>query len=127
MKIHHIGIACQNLEAELEIFINLGFKKQSSFIDPKQRVKGIFIKKDSYCLELLEGIGQNNPLKNYLKNNIKMYHLAFSVKNIESALEFISQNGGGFQISEITDAVAFKRICFFMLKNKILIEFVEEI
>ena len=140
LPIHHIGIACKSIDSELPIFQTLGFSVQDSFIDSNQGIKGTFItKKDKsltpYCFELLENLSQSGILDSYLKNNTKMYHIAFVSQNIESTLDKINSleiNGGGDKmkgkikrITPIMQNEYFLKLCFVMLPNRLLIEFVE--
>ncbi|HEF9206234.1 TPA: VOC family protein, partial [Campylobacter coli] len=85
LPLHHIGVACKNLEKERECFFKLGFYKESEFIDEKQGVRGEFIIPcneafPQYRFELLQNLNDKGPLDSYLKNNTKMYHLAYESK-----------------------------------------------
>lgn len=129
LPIHHIGIACKNLEKERECFFNLGFRKEAEFIDERQKVKGEFMIPCNkafplYRFELLQNLHEKGPLDSYLKNNTKMYHLAYESKNIEQDLSLLEAQGG-ICIVAITKASYFTKLCFIMMSNKLLIELVE--
>ena len=92
LPIHHIGIATKSIAEEFEYFKQLGFSMQDSFIDTKQGVRGVFVVPNNpalplYRFELLENLNENGILDSYLKNRIKMYHIAFETKDIESSLK----------------------------------------
>ncbi|MCR6591400.1 lipoprotein [Campylobacter insulaenigrae] len=128
LPIHHIGIACKNIEKERKIFETLGFKSEAKFIDETQGVIGEFIIPNNdifpqYRLELLSNLNNRNTLDNYLKNRIKMYHIAYESKNIEQDLKLLSKQG--IIVVGITEASYFARLCFVMLSNNLLIELVE--
>ncbi len=55
-----------------------------------------------------------------------MYHIAYSVENIESAADELVKNANAMIISQIKDAEYFKRVCFLALPNMQIIELVEE-
>lgn len=130
LPIHHIGVACKNLEKERAYFFKLGFYKEAEFIDEKQGVKGEFIIPCNeafplYRFELLQNLKDKGPLDSYLKNNTKMYHLAYESKNIEQDLSLLEQQGGGICVVPLSEASYFARICFIMMPNRLLIELVE--
>lgn len=129
LPIHHIGVACKNLEKEREIFYKLGFIKEADFIDKRQGVKGEFIipKNNNfpqYRFELLSNLNKKGVLDNYLKNKIKMYHIAYESKNIQKDLDKLSM-GGGILVVDIMEASYFAKLCFVMMNNNLLIELVE--
>ncbi|AJC91315.1 hypothetical protein, possible glyoxalase/bleomycin resistance protein [Campylobacter subantarcticus LMG 24377] len=129
LPIHHIGVACKNLEKEREIFYKLGFIKEADFIDERQGVKGEFIiPKDNnfpqYRFELLSNLNEKGVLDNYLKNKIKMYHIAYESENIQKDLDILSM-GGGILVVDIMEASYFAKLCFVMMNNNLLIELVE--
>ncbi len=100
LPIHHIGVACKNIEKERKIFEKLGFKLEAKFVDQTQGVMGEFIIPSNntfpqYRFELLSNLENTNILDNYLKNKIKMYHIAYESKNIQKDLSILSTGGGG--------------------------------
>ena len=126
-KLHHIGVATKNIEKEFKYFSSLGYKKESDiFNDYNQKIKGVFIVAGNQPrLELLENLDGNGPLTNYLNKGNKFYHFAYETKNIEQDFkEFV--NNGALVICPIIDATYFKKVCFLMLKNMMLIELVEK-
>ncbi|EAJ3710679.1 VOC family protein [Campylobacter coli] len=129
LPLHHIGVACKNLEKERECFFKLGFYKEAEFIDQKQGVRGEFIIPcnevfPQYRFELLQNLNDKGPLDSYLKNNTKMYHLAYESKNIAQDLTLLEQQGG-ICIVPIMQASYFAKLCFIMMPNRLLIELVE--
>ena len=127
LKLHHIGVATRNIEKELSIFESLGYKKISDvFEDPVQRIKGLFIEaKNQPCLELLEGLSDDNPIKSHLLKGNKFYHIAYETNDIEKDLEkFISEKKAKV-IVPITKATYFEKICFMMFPNMMIVELVQ--
>lgn len=140
LPIHHIGVACKSIELEKKIFLQLGFVKEAEFVDERQGVRGEFIIPHKphfpqYRLELLENLAGRNILDNYLKNNTKMYHIAYESKDIEKDLTYLKQIHSDEKLYKslrkslivvnIMPARYFARLCFVMLPNGILIELVE--
>ena len=132
LPIHHIGIASADIQKELNMFRNLGFIKEDEFVDEIQGVKGIFVIPSDrafpqYRFELLENLHKQGPLTNYLKNKTKMYHIAYKSVDIQKDMQSLLDSGGGnMLITPIMSASYFKKICFVMLKNRLLVELVEE-
>lgn len=140
LPLHHIGIACKSIEAERKIFLQLGFKKEAEFIDEAQGIKGEFILPKSvnfpqYRFELLENLPHHATLEGYLKNNAKMYHIAYESKDIERDLSLLRgittkeilyrKLRKALVVVDIMPASYFARLCFVMLPNGLLVELVE--
>ncbi len=126
LKLHHIGVATRNIKKEFEVFKVIGYRQTSDiFIDEIQKIKGIFIEAQNQPrLELLENLHNEGPLTSYLKKGNKFYHFAYETENIEKDFyEFVSL--GAIPVVKITNATYFKKICFFMMKNMMLVELVE--
>ncbi|MBO5738834.1 VOC family protein [bacterium] len=127
LKLHHIGVATRNIKKELETFSKLGYVKCSDiFEDEIQQMKGLFIKAQNQpCLELIEGIGDDNPVKSHILKGNKFYHIAYETKNIEQDLENFINKQKARVIVPITKAVYFEKICFILLPNMMLVELVQ--
>lgn len=127
LKLHHIGVATRNIEKEFKTFEKLGYKKCSEvFEDPIQKMKGLFIECENQPrLELIEGIGEDNPVKSHILKGNKFYHFAYETKNIEKDLEDYINNNRAKIIVPITTATYFEKICFILLPNMMLVELVQ--
>ena len=129
LRFHHIGIACNNLEKELENFSFLGYKKEGAFfIDKNQGIKGIFITaNDQPRMELLINFGEKGTLNSLLQKGIKMYHICYETDDIFKSIQALESIGAKLIISPV-EAVAFnnKMITFLMLPNMLLIELAEK-
>ena len=127
LKLHHIGVATKSIEKEFLYLRCLGYKQCSDiFVDEIQKIKGMFIEAENQpCLELLENLSDDGPLTNHLKKGNKFYHFAYETNDIEKDYaRFIE--GGALPVVRITKAAYFNKICFFMLKNMMLVELVEK-
>lgn len=127
LKLHHIGVATRNIEKEFKTFQKLGYENCSDiFEDPLQKMRGLFIKADNQpCLELIEGVGEDNPVKNHVLKGNKFYHFAYETNNIEKDLEDFVNNKGAKIIVPITSATYFEKICFVLLPNMMIVELVQ--
>ena len=127
LKLHHIGVATRNIEKELEVFSRLGYRKCSEiFEDEIQHMRGIFITAPNQpCLELIEGVGEENPVKSHILKGNKFYHIAYETKNIEQDLENFVHKQKAKIIVPITKATYFEKICFVLLPNMMIVELVQ--
>ena len=127
LKLHHIGVATRNIEKELEVFSRLGYSKCSEiFEDEIQHMRGIFITAPNQpCLELIEGVGEENPVKSHILKGNKFYHIAYETKNIEQDLENFVHKQKAKIIVPITKATYFEKICFVLLPNMMIVELVQ--
>lgn len=131
MKLHHIGILVNDIEAEAKQLCDaLGYTPETEIIaDPIQEAKVLFLKQPSAneYLELVSPLDDKSKLSNALKKAVRMHHICYQVKDIYAELQKLRDNKF-FVICEPVDAVAFsnRKIAwaFDMFKN--LIELVEE-
>lgn len=105
MQLHHLGFACQDIEKAIKQIKHLYhiISVGDILFDPQQDIQVCLIKvKDSVNLELVSG----EPVKNFYKKNINLYHTCYEVEDIDAELEkFRAQ--GAIQISEIIPAKLF--------------------
>lgn len=127
LKLHHIGVATRDIEKEFKVFSKLGYEKCSDIFEDKiQKMKGLFIKGQSQpCLELIEGIGEQNPVKSHILKGNKFYHFAYETKNIEEDLKDFVETQKAKVIVPITEATYFDKICFIIMPNMMIIELVQ--
>jgi hypothetical protein len=106
----------------------LGYTREGDFFeDPEQGIRGQFITApDQPRIELLENLPSCTTLDMWLKNRTKMYHQAYTIKNIE-ALKAVLEKNHVKTVSPFKYSAYFKkRICFMMLPNLSLLELIEE-
>ena len=124
MKLHHIGIATENIEETVALLQ----KKMSIKIvgetvyDPLQDGYLCMLEmEDGSLIELISG----NVVKTYLKKRIFQYHTCYEVDNLDETVNLWTSNGA-MLVSEPKEAVLFanKRVAF-VLSEIGLIEFVE--
>lgn len=126
LKFHHIGVATNNLDKELKHFAKLGYAPVSDiFTDNIQKIRGLFIAADGQpCLELLENVDDSGPLTSVLSQGIKFYHFAYETNDIDATAADMVANGATI-IVPITPATYFEKICFMMMRNKMIVELVQ--
>ncbi|KAF6628180.1 VOC family protein [Paenibacillus sp. EKM208P] len=128
LQFHHIGIACGDLQREIESHNKLGYMIEGEmFSDPIQHVKGQFMTLGKFRVEILEAISSPSPIDNYLKSNCKMYHQAYECDQLSAAMSWMRKLGAKL-IAGPNRAVAFqgREIAFFLLRNSIIIELIQK-
>lgn len=124
---HHIGIAVKQIEKELPYYMLTGYEKEGTYFeDPAQGIRGLFLTaKGQPRLELLENLPESHTLDVQLKNNQKMYHMAYLVQDIIRAIDILERNRAKI-ISPLKKSIYFgRRICFVVLPNMMMIELIE--
>lgn len=125
---HHIGYACADFEKETAAFRMLGFRqKDADFIDETQGIHGRFLAADGQPeIELLKNLDGSKTLDHWLDRGTSMYHLAYTTKKFDEALEHFRRMRCVISRQPEHSAYFGKRICFLMLPNMLMIELIEE-
>ena len=127
VAIHHLGVACREIESDSALLESLGFVRDGvDFDDPKQGIHGRFLVGAGLRLELLEDLDGSGVLLPWLTARTKIYHHAYETPDLETSLERLLAAGARVTRPP-TPAVAFdgRRIVFVMLPNMMLIELIE--
>lgn len=95
MKIDHIGIAVNNLEAAVKMYQNLFEVTPFHFEEINtQKVRVCFIKMGDQKLELIEALEEDSPIHKFIeKRGEGMHHIAYRVKDIYQELETMESKG----------------------------------
>ena len=125
MKVHHIGVACHDIEQSIE-----DFKKYHNIIwrsdvvtDDLQNAKLCMVKTDlGIDFEFISG----NQVARLLKKGISYYHICYEVESIDRTIEEYLVKGAKM-ISDPKPAILFdnRRVSFLYLSYG-LIELVEK-
>lgn len=124
MRFHHLGIACKNLDQELESIRSLHEVVSVSEIvfDPEQNARLCMIgTAEGLNIELIAG-GQ---VENLVKKRISYYHVCYETDDLEAEIESF-RDKGAFVVSDPKPAILFqgKRVAFLLVSYG-LIELVE--
>ncbi len=124
MKIHHVGIVCNNIEKAIYYYKKqFNVKEQTSIIyDELQKANLCLLKTDTGLdVEFIAG-----EQVSHLGKGITYYHLCYTVKNINDVIEEF-QDKGAVLVSTAKPAVLFEgRLVAFLLIKSGLIELLEE-
>jgi methylmalonyl-CoA/ethylmalonyl-CoA epimerase len=93
--IEHIGIAVKNLDAAIKFYEEtFGLKCYSIEEVKDQKVRTAFFKVGQTKIELLESTEQDGPIGKFIeKKGEGVHHIAFAVKDIDSALAETESKG----------------------------------
>lgn len=126
-QFHHVGVACRDLDAEQAKFALLGYVREGEdFSDPVQGVSGRFLVGGGPRVELLVGISDTSVLTPWLRTGQKMYHLAYLVRDMASAIRRLESQRAKIAVAPVPAAAfAGRKIAFLLLPNLLLIELIE--
>jgi len=95
MKLHHIGIAVQSLEAARPVFERmLGKPPDSEEVVEEQKVRVAMFRVGDGRLELLEATSQDSPLaRSIAKRGEGLHHIALEVENLAGRLRELENAG----------------------------------
>lgn len=127
-KFHHIGIAVFNIDITAKYYVDAGYIKSPTIVDPIQNIQICFLSKDGMpILELLAPVDINSPVNKTLdKMGVSPYHNCYEVKDIKQAIRELKKKKF-IPLSSPVNACAMndKAICFLFNKDVGLIELVE--
>lgn len=120
MKFHHVGVACKDIQAELQNIRKLHtiIEETPVVFDENQQAELCMITvEDGLNIELVSG----KPVQNLLKKNISYYHICYEVEDIDQSIENLVENGG-MLISPPKEAILFnnRKVAFLMLSYGIV-------
>ncbi len=131
MRFHHVGYAVSDIEAYLRDYLVPLFAPVSisePVSDPIQQVRVCFAElRGGMLLELVEGIGNNNPVRSIVGSRRGgIYHLCYEVDDLEATIALFRANRY-LPLAMPVPAAAFggRRILFMISPQRDLIEFVE--
>lgn len=117
IRFHHVGVVVKSIEDSLAFLKNFGTTDGFStiIVDDRQNVKLTIGKWNGLTIELVEGIGEKNPVAGWLKRGVALYHLCFETDNFDRIVNELAK-GDYILVSPPMSSRLFdeKRIAFFM-------------
>ena len=93
MRIHHIGVAVEDLDAARRFFQE-NFRFQSSEPEPFGELQFSFIPMEGSALELLQSTTEKGVIANFIrKRGQGLHHITFEVDDIYGELDRLKQKG----------------------------------
>jgi methylmalonyl-CoA/ethylmalonyl-CoA epimerase len=87
-RLNHVAIATSDITKAAAIYRDvLGAKVSAPVAQPDHGVTTVFVELPNTKIELLEPLGENSPIANFLKKNPAggMHHVCYEVDDIEAA------------------------------------------
>ncbi len=129
-KIEHIGIAVKDLKTANELYTKLlGVEPYKSENVPSEGVTTSFFKTGESKIELLEGLGAENPISKFIeKRGEGVHHIAFDVDDIEKEMKRLAAEGFQLLNEQPKPGADNKLVCFLHPKTTqgVLIELCQE-
>ena len=95
--LNHVGVAVPSIEKAINTYQNLYNVSDISKIGemPDQGVRFCFVNLPNSQIELIEPLGDNSPIQNFLEKNPKggQHHICFEVKDIHEAKKEMEDKG----------------------------------
>lgn len=115
-KLNHVAIAVPDIEAAAKTYRDiLGGTVSEAVPQPDHGVTTVFVELPNTKIELLEPLGEDSPIANFLKNNTSggMHHVCYEVEDIDAAIQQMKDQGarvlgdGGWKIGAHGKPVVF--------------------
>lgn len=115
-RLNHVAIAVPDLKAATATYRDLlGGTVSEEVKQPDHGVTTVFVELPNTKIELLEPLGENSPIANFLKNNGAggMHHVCYEVEDIDVAIAKMKDGGarvlgdGGWKIGAHGKPVVF--------------------
>ena len=95
-RLNHIAIAVKSLDKGIKIYNDtFGVQISKKLALPKHGVTTVFVKLSNTNIELLEPLGKDSPICNFLVKNPSggVHHLCYEVNNIKESAKYLSKAG----------------------------------
>ena len=115
-RLNHVAIAVPDIAAATAVYRDvLGGKVSEVVEQPDHGVSTVFVELPNTKIELLEPLGEDSPIANFLKNNGSggMHHVCYEVEDIDAAIAKMKEGGarvlggGGWKIGAHGKPVVF--------------------
>lgn len=131
MELSHIGIIVKDIEAGIKNHESLfGYRQLGPIVDDHtQKVRVVLMGPSEDApvkIELISPLSDDSPVTDLLKKRQALYHLCYTVPDIEEA-KMKARKSGAIVISKPVEAPLFdnRKICFLFTKDHYIIELVE--
>ena len=94
-KLNHIAIAVPDIKAAAKQYKEIFGAKVSEVVEqPDHGVSTVFIDLGNTKIELLEELGEDSPISNFVAKNPKggMHHICIEVEDINTAIEKLNEH-----------------------------------
>ena len=95
-RLNHIALAVPDLNVAINKYKNVFKASVSKKLKlPNHGVTTVFVKLSNTNIELLEPLGKNSPIGNFLSKNLLggIHHICYEVNDIYHSLDTLKKNG----------------------------------
>ena len=95
-RLNHVAIAVRDIAKAAKVYKDtLGAEVTAQVAQPDHGVTTVFVDLGNTKIELLEPLGENSPIANFLKKNPNggMHHVCYEVKDIIAARDRLAAAG----------------------------------
>ena len=95
-RLNHVAIATSDIKKAAKIYRDtLGATVSEEVPQPEHGVTTVFVDLGNTKIELLEPLGENSPIANFLKKNPNggMHHVCYEVEDIHAAVAKMKAEG----------------------------------
>lgn len=126
MRTHHIGIIVNDLDKNIELYLNLGYEKISdTIIDRIQNNRVLFFKScdGAQTIELIEPIDEHSSIRNFKSG---YHHICYEAEPWEDIIQKFKEMRIGKIFSKpiVAPALDSRKVVFACLQNGTFIEFI---
>jgi methylmalonyl-CoA/ethylmalonyl-CoA epimerase len=131
-RLHHVGFVLASIT---EVIQDLAKSLSCTWdgtvtFDPLQKVRVAFLRTGTQgepLIELVEPVGEDSPVKTFLRRGSGLHHLCFEVGDLEAELHR-ARDSGGLTVRPPLPATAFagRRIAWVYTKHQLLLEYLEK-
>ncbi len=93
LKVDHLGIAVESLEAAVAAYQALGFEVAARHEVPSERVRTAFLPVGETHLELLEPTDPSSVIARFLEKRSGLHHVCVLVEDLDAALAEMRARG----------------------------------
>ena len=125
MKIDHIGYLCKDINKSIELFLSLGYGRESEVFednisDGENKARNVFIcflRNGEYRVELVSPIDESSDVFSTLKRQGEgPYHICYQVDDLEESIQEFRRSGW-MVLKRPAKAMAFdNRLVVFLFK-----------
>jgi methylmalonyl-CoA/ethylmalonyl-CoA epimerase len=95
-RLNHVAIATSDIKKAAKVYRDtLGATVSEEVAQPDHGVTTVFVDLGNTKIELLEPLGENSPIANFLKKNPNggMHHVCYEVEDIHAAVARMREQG----------------------------------
>ncbi|MBI2917315.1 MAG: VOC family protein [Chloroflexi bacterium] len=94
-SIHHVAIAVRDIDKAIELYSKtLGLQVTDTIEQPDQKVKNVFMKLGDASVELIAGLGPDNPVDKFIERKGEgLYCLSIQVDDLDRTAMELEQKG----------------------------------